>query len=158
MRVKIWVVATTIPDDEEPCFPAVYGTEAEAEAHADRELRSEWEVNAPIDEETGFAREYPGDWREAQAMIVEELESGGEDGWGRYEITTHDVEVVDLRDPPYDEVVELLDNVSAAFRNRLAQWVSRMRRADYEESKRLVNKARELCDRLLRPDPEPEDD
>lgn len=156
MRVKIWVVAEANEDrGDRPCLPAVFGTESAAEEYADNELRCEWEAWGPEDVVTGERLPYPGDWRKANDLIFKNVSDGS---WGQYALTSHDVDVVDQRDPPYDEVVELLDNVSAAFRNRLAQWVSRMRRADYEESKRLVNKARELCDRLLRSDPEPEDD
>lgn len=55
MRVKIWVVSAANGErGERPCLPAVFGTSDEAEAHADREMRSEWEAWGPIDDETGL--------------------------------------------------------------------------------------------------------
>jgi hypothetical protein len=42
MKVRVWVVSTTIPErGEGPCIPSVFGSEAEAEAYADKMLRDE---------------------------------------------------------------------------------------------------------------------
>ena len=153
MRTKIWVVAAANGErGEEPCFPAVFGTAEAAEAHADQEMRSEWEAWGPIDDETGIKAEYPGDWRAAQDVVIREVADGS---WGRYEITSHEVDVVDTSDPPYDEVVQMLDDVSAALRNLL---VTQPGGSDFVSRWEKARLARELCDRLLRPEPESEDD
>lgn len=94
MKITVWVVSTCIPErGEKPCMPSVFGTEAEAEAYADRALRDEWATNGPDDFETGERLPYPGDWRKANDLIAAEH---GDGSWGEYEITSHHVEIGSL--------------------------------------------------------------
>ena len=91
MKVRVWVVATTIPErGEGPCMPSVFGSEAQAEAHADKMLLAEWTSTAISDGEAADAMPYPGDWREAQRRLIEFY---GDGSWGTGEITAHDVEI-----------------------------------------------------------------
>jgi hypothetical protein len=91
MKVKVWVVSTTIPErGEGPCMPFVFGSEVEAEAYADKMLRDEWTCAAISDGEADGAMPYPGDWREAQNRLVEFY---GDGSWGTWEITGHDVDI-----------------------------------------------------------------
>jgi len=64
MKVRVWVVSTTIPErGEGPCMPAVFGSDVEAEAYADTMLRDEWNAAAIADGEADEAMPYPGAWR-----------------------------------------------------------------------------------------------
>jgi hypothetical protein len=91
MRVKIWVVCTTIPErGEGPCLPALFGTAIEAEAYAETSLRDEWDASGMTDEETGVPAAYPGDWRSAQDRLMQFY---GDGSWGTWEISAHEVEI-----------------------------------------------------------------
>jgi hypothetical protein len=91
MKVRVWVVSTTIPErGEGPCIPSVFGSDAEAEAHADKMLRDEWNAAAITDEEADGAVPYPGDWREAQDRLVK---FHGDGSWSTWQITAHEVEI-----------------------------------------------------------------
>jgi hypothetical protein len=80
--------STTIPErGEGPCIPSVFGSDAEAEAYADRMLRDEWNAAAITDEADG-AVPYPGDWRQAQDRLIK---FHGDGSWGTWQITAHDV-------------------------------------------------------------------
>ena len=91
MKVRVWIVSTTIPErGEGPCLPSVFGSEVEAEAHADKMLRDEWACAAVSDGEAEGAMPYPGDWREAQNRLIKFY---GDGSWGTWEITVHDVDI-----------------------------------------------------------------
>jgi hypothetical protein len=91
MKVRVWVVATTVPErGEGPCMPFVFGSEAQAEAHADKMLRDEWQSAEIPDGEAADAMPYPNDWREAQRRLIKFY---GDGSWGTWEITVHDVEI-----------------------------------------------------------------
>lgn len=51
-----------------------------------------------------------------------------------------------------EEILDLLDDVSAAFENTMAHFGNQMPHVDRISRQELVNKARELCDRELRPE------
>lgn len=51
-----------------------------------------------------------------------------------------------------EEILELLDDVSAAFENTMAHYGNQMPHADRVSRQALVNAARKLCDRELRPE------
>jgi tartrate dehydratase alpha subunit/fumarate hydratase class I-like protein len=94
MKVRVWVVSTTIPErGEGPCMPAVFGSDVEAEAYADTMLRDEWNAAAIADGEADEAMPYPGAWREAQDRLIKLY---GDGSWGTWQITAHDVEIIDL--------------------------------------------------------------
>ena len=94
MKVRVWVVSTTIPErGEGPCMPAVFGSDVEAEAYADTMLRDEWNVAAIEADEANEATPYPGDWRVAQDWLIKFY---GDGSWGTWQITPHDVELIDL--------------------------------------------------------------
>jgi hypothetical protein len=62
MKVRVWVVATTVPErGEGPCMPFVFGSEAQAEAHTDQMLRDEWQSAEIPDGEAADAMPYPDD-------------------------------------------------------------------------------------------------
>lgn len=90
----IWVLSTCNPDDSEPCWPQVFGTEAEAQAAFRDAMRGEWETNGPRDDDTDELLPMPDDMDEAHDAIAE---AAGAD-WGRWQITSH---VVDI--PAIDE-------------------------------------------------------
>lgn len=78
MKITIWTLTYTIPQDEEPCRPEVFATEEQANAAFDAAMRNEWNSSC-VDED------YPGA-EEAHARRAEEL------GWGRYRIDMHEIE------------------------------------------------------------------
>lgn len=92
--VRVWVLSTCVPSENDPCFPIVCGSEEEAEAEAIKALRAEWETHKPEDG-AGDPRPFPTDqcrapdWREAEMILAAWL---GRD-WGRYELTSHQIEV-----------------------------------------------------------------
>lgn len=55
----------------------------------------------------------------------------------------------------HDELLELLDDVSAAMETVMARYGKEMPPADQRQRDRLVAKARAMVDALLRPDGEP---
>lgn len=55
--------------------------------------------------------------------------------------------------PSYEELLELLDDVSAAASNMLLHYHPR-HVADYGPRKRLIDKARDICDHHLRQEKE----
>jgi hypothetical protein len=89
MQVRVWVVSTTIPDSQDPCLPAVFWSEREAEAYADEMLRGEWNAADISDDDSGALAPYPGDWREAQELLIK---FHGDGSWGTWQITAHEVE------------------------------------------------------------------
>jgi hypothetical protein len=97
MKISVWVVSTTIPErGEGPCLPSVFGSEADAEAYADKMLRGEWSAAAIADDDTDDSMPYPGDWREAQDRLIKFYGVGS---WGTWEITAHEVDVCGLPGP-----------------------------------------------------------
>lgn len=56
-------------------------------------------------------------------------------------------------EPSRQELLELLDNVSASARNMLTQFAGQMKDEDLRWRREKINAARKLCDRLLRPEP-----
>jgi hypothetical protein len=110
MKTSIWIVTTTIPErGEPPCFPSPFATETEAEAYADEMMRAEWASHGPDDDETGESLPYPGDWREAQDLILDFYNDGS---WGQWQVTQHTIETPDVSHP------------AAAFINRMAQFTT----------------------------------
>jgi hypothetical protein len=64
MKISVWVVSTTIPErGEGPCLPSVFGSEANAEAYADKMLRGEWRAAAIADDDADDSMPYPGDFQ-----------------------------------------------------------------------------------------------
>ena len=57
-----------------------------------------------------------------------------------------------------EEILDLLDDVSAAFENTMAHYGNQMPHADRISRQALVNAARKLCDRELRPEDAEEDE
>lgn len=88
--MKIWIVNSCCPDETSPVIPSPFATESEAEAYADKMMRSEWDSAAPEDG-SDHPMKYPGDWREAQDILVDWCG----DGWGTWEITEHELLGVD---------------------------------------------------------------
>ena len=91
MKVKVWVLSTCIPEDPQPCWPEVFGSFAEAQAAFKEAMTSEWESNGPRDEETGALEPMPADMDQAHDRLSEYCG----DEWGRWEITTHEIEVAE---------------------------------------------------------------
>ena len=56
-------------------------------------LRDEWNVAAIEADEANEATPYPGDWRVAQDWLIKFY---GDGSWGTWQITPHDVELIDL--------------------------------------------------------------
>jgi hypothetical protein len=56
-------------------------------------------------------------------------------------------------EPTRQELLELLDNVSASARNMLSQFAGQMKDEDLRWRREIINEARALSDRLLRPEP-----
>ena len=56
------------------------------------------------------------------------------------------------------EILDLLDDVSASLENTLLQFGSQMTPPDFAARTRRCQEARKLCDALLRPDPQTEED
>lgn len=118
MKITVWVVSTCIPGEPEPSLPAVFGTDAAAEAYADEMMRGEWDSNGPRDEETDELLPYPGDWWEAQDQIVAyqtEVGSDEDDIWGRWEITSHQVEIGSTSFAALEDAVRELDEAADKF-------------------------------------------
>jgi hypothetical protein len=115
MKMTVWVLATCIPGEPEPCQPNVYGSRAAAEAGFDEMMRAEWDSNTPendvmeplpyptLDEEGRI-----GDPDAAQDALKEWL--GNE--WGRWQLTSHQIEMpVDD-----DKIREAILTTAAALR------------------------------------------
>jgi hypothetical protein len=73
MKIKIWVLATVLADENAPAMPAVFADEAE------------WDNVMDADSDGG----YPGHPDEAQDRIRKAI--GAE--WSRWELTQHEVEI-----------------------------------------------------------------
>jgi hypothetical protein len=56
-------------------------------------LRDEWNAAAIEADEANEAMPYPGDWRAAQDWLIKFC---GDGSWGTWQITAHDVELIDL--------------------------------------------------------------
>lgn len=52
--------------------------------------------------------------------------------------------------PTYDELLEMLDNVSAAADNMLHRYAPNMSSDDFDGREKVVRSARATCDSLLR--------
>lgn len=87
-RITIFVVATCVPGEPDPCYPNVFATEAEAIAFLETVMREEWEITE-IEADDGNIIDYPGDWETAQQYFIEYR---GRD-WGRWELTSHNIEI-----------------------------------------------------------------
>lgn len=106
MKINVWVLSTCVPGESEPCLPSVFSTYAEAEAEAEKMMRSEWQYNGPEDEETNEKLPYPeGGWEEAHEAI-KEATSDGDPLWGQWEITSHEVEIEPPPLPPLTLILE----------------------------------------------------
>lgn len=98
MRATIWILSTTLPGDPMPCWPRAFGTLAEAQAAFLEAMENEWPINGPSDEDTGDVPPFPTtddgkpDAEEAHDLMVENDASSE---WGRWEITSHDIDVPD---------------------------------------------------------------
>jgi hypothetical protein len=84
--MKVWVLSTCIPDENEPCLPHVFASQAEADAALAQAMRDEWESNKPEDEETCEPLPFPDDPQEAHDRLSENPD------WGQYEITAHEID------------------------------------------------------------------
>lgn len=89
-KIKVWVLSTCVPGENEPCLPNVFASEAEAMAGFDEYMRDEWKANEPGDDETCQPLPYPGD-----AVTAHEILSRNP-AWGRWEITAHTIEIGQL--------------------------------------------------------------
>jgi hypothetical protein len=85
MKVKIWVLATVLADENAPAMPAVFADETEARAQYDEVMR--WEWDSMMDRDTDGP--YPGDPDEAQ----ERIRRAHRAEWSRWELTRHDIEI-----------------------------------------------------------------
>lgn len=92
MKVNVWVLSTTVPGDSDPCWPYVYGSQADADKGFAEMMQREWETNQPEDEETSEKLPFPDDPNEAHEVL--KTYRGPE--WGRWMITKNEVEVPDL--------------------------------------------------------------
>lgn len=84
-KAVVWVLCTCIPEENRPCLPSVHATEAAALAKFDELMRAEWDANKPESEETGEPLEYPG--ADTAHVVLSENPA-----WGRWELTSHEVE------------------------------------------------------------------
>lgn len=121
--MKVHVVVTCIPDENEPCLPSVHGTLVEAETQFAEYMRQEWEHNAPLNED-GEKLPFPDDPNEAHDKMSE-----NNSDWGRYEISTHEVAFPELswrslaKDPPGSEHREFFVGHSEGGRTDLVfRW------------------------------------
>jgi hypothetical protein len=97
--ISVWTICTCDPPVGTPQV-FVYPTEAAALAAFDTMMRSEWEANAPTDEETDEPLPYPGDPQEAHDAIDEDRDDieendGLSEVWGRYRLEQHDLQLED---------------------------------------------------------------
>lgn len=91
MKITVWAVISCIPErGEPPVWPAIFATAEEAEAHAERELRNEWEAVGEWDEEENRLADYPGNWREANERLKAKFSDGS---WGEYRLITQEIEL-----------------------------------------------------------------
>ncbi|TXN08970.1 DUF1653 domain-containing protein [Methylobacterium sp. WL103] len=79
----------------------------------------------------------------------------GDPGWYRFKHvggprTWHDEQPPEPETPSREDLIELLDNVSAAAENMLTQFGSRMFAEDVRTRTETIQTARNLCDTLLR--------
>lgn len=99
MKVKVWTLATCIPNEGKPLVE-VFASEEAMRARFDTDMRAEWENNAPADEETGEPLPYPEDAQAAHDLIdadrhqIEESD-GLSEVWGRYETGWFEIEIDD---------------------------------------------------------------
>jgi hypothetical protein len=107
MKVTVWVVSTCIPDENEPCMPNVFGTEKEAQAYLASMINDEWEAN-PVEDDDSTLVPMPEDPVETEEALAGYL--GPE--YGRWEITSHTVEIPD---PKYFVVTRLLEGKVKLF-------------------------------------------
>jgi hypothetical protein len=82
--MKIWVLSTCIPDENEPCMPQVFISEEAAEAGFAEAMRGEWQVYGEWND-TGV-EPFPDDPHVAHDIMAKTPE------WGRWEITHHNIE------------------------------------------------------------------
>lgn len=88
--MRIWVLSTCIPDENEPCLPSVFATEVEAEAEFTRIMRGEWDSFTDWNGDDGPTK-WPGDPRLAQDIMAKASPT-----WGRWEITEHNIEASEV--------------------------------------------------------------
>lgn len=79
----------------------------------------------------------------------------GDPGWHRFAFVSgprswKDEQPTIEESPAYAELLELLDNVSAAAENMLVRFGGQMYRDDCTQRRKVVGEARALCDALLR--------
>jgi hypothetical protein len=84
--MKVWVLSTCLPGENEPCMPQVLVSQEEADAAFATAMDGEWAANTPFDCD-GHPLPYPGDPHKAHAKMAEDAE------WGRWEITTHNIDL-----------------------------------------------------------------
>jgi len=101
--LKIWTVASCIPDERDPCIPHVFLTEVAALAHLDEVMRAEWEINAPTHDETDEPMAYPGDWATAHELIAD---NDPDESWGKWTLDVHEV-----ADPVRDAAPDMLTSL-----------------------------------------------
>ena len=159
MKIKIWTVATTIPEAgaTEPCEPASFGTEEEAEAWAEKQLQEEWNCRGLCDNE-GNPLDYPGDWRAANDTIHDRDDEGN---WGEWRLTSHEIEVPDhpaiaftqqiarLTLPADEIAAESGMPVDVVTEEQIDEFISDVdddRLMDeYHALRQLIEQAREIC-------------
>lgn len=106
--MKVWVLSTCIPDENEPCLPSVFATQEAADTQFAEFMRSEWEHNGAEDED-GKRKPFPDDPNEAHDIMSE-----NNPDWGRYEISCHEIEA---QFPPI-LITENRDGVKPGFYTR----------------------------------------
>lgn len=116
-KVTIHVSVSATPEPAAtPTTPQLFLDFAEAEASLDAQMRSEWETNAPTDDD-GEKEPYPDTWEEAHdAMAAANDDKFGDDElWGEYRLTSHEVELpLDkaVPRPAYDEAIGALKELA----------------------------------------------
>jgi|SRR6185312_7979924 len=99
MKVKVWTIATCLPDEGKVLMPQVFASEAAALREFDKIMRDEWETIAP-ENDRGGCRYPKGDPVSAHAILdnyrraIEERD-GISEIWGRYAFDCQDIEIGD---------------------------------------------------------------
>jgi hypothetical protein len=93
MEITLWTITTCRPDDGTPLVHGVYGSEAEAIAAWDEQMRAEWAIIQPWPDEPDATgpMDYPGDPHLAHAIM--DAYSEGEPIWGRYRYMSHTITI-----------------------------------------------------------------
>jgi hypothetical protein len=76
--VRVFIITTCIPEDDQPCIPDVFLTLEAARTHADKLMRDEWGRDCTD-------AEYPGADAAHTALSDQR-------GWGQYRLTEHEAD------------------------------------------------------------------